>query len=128
MPDGLAGHCEKGSHLPVSSLHGKPCELDGLISHVVAPRTVSSTRQRQRLLYQVETSNQSQGKTVLYLPSELEDIQDVRKAASNKDTVQHLESIVIHWTRQIKDVVGIFLFIRHCPMELIPCTPKLTGK
>ena len=51
-----------------------------------------------------ETSNASSGKTVLYLPEE--NITDIDSASKNKDTVQHLESIVIHWTRQIKEVVN----------------------
>jgi dynein heavy chain, axonemal len=54
----------------------------------------------------VEASNQVLGKTVLYLPSQLSEITDVAAAAKDKDLVQHLESIVIHWTRQIKDVVS----------------------
>jgi dynein heavy chain, axonemal len=58
------------------------------------------------LLLQVEASNQVLGKTVLYLPSQLSEITDVAAAAKDKDLVQHLESIVIHWTRQIKDVVS----------------------
>jgi hypothetical protein len=62
---------------------------------------------RAVLLLQVEASNQVLGKTVLYLPSQLSEITDVAAAAKDKDLVQHLESIVIHWTRQIKDVVSI---------------------
>eukprot|EP00752_Nemacystus_decipiens_P009956 g8879.t1 len=46
----------------------------------------------------VEMSNQAKGKTVMYLPAEMMEI--------GEDLVQHLESIVIHWTRQIKDVVN----------------------
>jgi len=44
------------------------------------------------------------GQTVLYLPSE--PIGDPAKVARDKEYVQQLESIVIHWTRQIKEVVN----------------------
>ena len=52
-----------------------------------------------------ETAFEAQGATVLYLPSK-RIIGDVAGAAKNKDLVQQLESIVIHWTRQIKEVVN----------------------
>ncbi|GMI05338.1 hypothetical protein TrVE_jg1168 [Triparma verrucosa] len=51
-----------------------------------------------------ETANSAQGKTVLYLPGD--EIPDVAAAAKDKDFVQQLESIAIHWTRQIKEVVN----------------------
>ena len=35
-----------------------------------------------------------------------QDIPDVALAAKDKDFVQQLESIAIHWTRQIKEVVN----------------------
>jgi dynein heavy chain len=51
-----------------------------------------------------ETTNQAQGKTVLYVPSE--SITHYEEAAKDKDLVQRLESTAIHWTRQIKEVVN----------------------
>lgn len=51
-----------------------------------------------------ETAYQAAGKTVLYLPPE--NISDVNEAAKDKEFVQQLESIVIYWTRQIKEVRG----------------------
>ncbi|KAJ3206517.1 Dynein heavy chain 2, axonemal [Entophlyctis luteolus] len=39
-----------------------------------------------------------------YVPSE--DFVDLEDAAKSKDVVQRLESLVIHWTRQIKEVVN----------------------
>ncbi|GMH50243.1 hypothetical protein TrRE_jg3287 [Triparma retinervis] len=51
-----------------------------------------------------EAANASNGKTVLYLPGE--EITDIGAAAKDKDLVQQLDSIVIHWTRQIKEVVN----------------------
>ena len=55
-----------------------------------------------------ETAYESQGKTVLYLPSSLTSVEldQVKTVAKNKDFVQQLESIVIQWTRQIKQVVN----------------------
>lgn len=41
---------------------------------------------------------------MLYLPDEV--IGDPRESAKDKDLVQRLESTVIHWTRQIKEVVS----------------------
>ncbi len=47
-------------------------------------------------------AHQAKGKTALYIPAE--DVSDAREAAKDKDLVQRLESTVIHWTRQIKEV------------------------
>lgn len=44
------------------------------------------------------------GKTILYIPQE--QLGDPKQAAKQKDLVQRLESTVIHWTRQIKEVVN----------------------
>ncbi len=49
-----------------------------------------------------ETANQSRGHTVLYLPEE--DVSDIDRSVKDKDLVQRLEAILIHWTRQIKEV------------------------
>lgn len=46
-----------------------------------------------------------QGKTILYIPQE-EALGDAKAAAKQKDLVQRLESTIIHWTRQIKEVVN----------------------
>jgi dynein heavy chain len=43
-------------------------------------------------------------RTVLYCPTF--DFSNISEAASNKDRMQIMESIVIHWTRQIKDVIN----------------------
>ena len=51
-----------------------------------------------------ERAYELKGKTVLYIPNE--DIKDIAASASDKDLVQGLESTVIHWTRQIKEVVN----------------------
>jgi dynein heavy chain len=64
----------------------------------------------------VETSFQAQGKTVLYLPAESFST-EIGVSASDKDLVQRLEATVIHWTRQIKEVVSHSLL---CWMLSIP--------
>jgi dynein heavy chain len=51
-----------------------------------------------------ETTFEHKGKTILYIPDE--DLSHVDAAAHEKDLVQRLESTLIHWTRQIKDVVN----------------------
>jgi dynein heavy chain len=44
------------------------------------------------------------GHTALYVPNE--DLADLAKASKSKDLVQRLESLLVHWTRQIKEVVN----------------------
>jgi len=60
-----------------------------------------------------ETTYALQGHTVLYLPDEDLQREDARaqrerieEAAKDKELVQRLESTLIHWTRQIKEVVS----------------------
>ena len=51
-----------------------------------------------------EASHQQKGSTILYIPNE--DIADPELAAKDKDLVQRLESTLIRWTRQIREVVN----------------------
>eukprot|EP00762_Andalucia_godoyi_P004499 ANDGO_05184.mRNA.1 Dynein-1-beta heavy chain len=51
-----------------------------------------------------ETVYHLRGSTVLYVPQE--DLEDSERAARDKDLIQRLESALIHWTRQIKEVVN----------------------
>jgi dynein heavy chain len=51
-----------------------------------------------------EASMQAKGKTFLYIPNE--DLNDVDTAAMDKDLLQRLETTVIFWTRQIKELVS----------------------
>lgn len=51
-----------------------------------------------------EATHKSKGKTVLYVPEE--EFNDPEVAAADKDLVQRLESTLINWTRQIRDVVN----------------------
>ena len=54
-----------------------------------------------------ESAFEATRKTMLYLPSG-EFLPDIALAARNKELVQQLESIVINWTRQIKEVVNSY--------------------
>lgn len=51
-----------------------------------------------------EESASMKGKTQLYIPEE--HITDIDAAVRDKDLIQRLESTVIYWTRQIKEVVS----------------------
>ena len=50
-----------------------------------------------------ETAYELNGNTVLYVPRE--DFSDVEASTRDKDLVQRLETTLIHWTRQIKEVL-----------------------
>src|SRR3546814_1038763 len=51
-----------------------------------------------------EAVNGSSGKTVLYTP--VFEFGNVVEAAKSKDLVQQVDSIVIHWTKQLKNEIG----------------------
>lgn len=51
-----------------------------------------------------EESQRPKGRTFLYIPEET--ITDVDTAVKDKDLLQRLESTVIYWTRQIKELVS----------------------
>jgi dynein heavy chain len=53
-----------------------------------------------------EAVYQSQGKTVLYVPEEELSGQPIAQAARDKDLTQRLESVIIHWTHQIRNVLN----------------------
>ena len=50
-----------------------------------------------------ETAYEMSGSTVLYVPRE--DYSDIEACIHDKDLVQRLETTLIHWTRQIKEVL-----------------------
>ena len=50
-----------------------------------------------------ETAYEMNGHTVLYVPRE--DFSDMDSSVRDKDLVQRLETTLIHWTRQIKEVL-----------------------
>ncbi|CBZ54592.1 GF18580, related [Neospora caninum Liverpool] len=72
------------------------------------PETIRKdfTGQLQRFLATVtETVYQAKGATLLYVP--IDDLSDLEVALKDKDLVQRLEATVIHWTRQIKEVMMV---------------------
>jgi len=95
-------------------------KLDSLINsmnQVYIPSTTggsswppSSRREYFRALHKfmaslTEAVNLAKGKTVLYVPTE--DVTSSRSASRKSDLIQRLESTLIHWTRQIKEVVAV---------------------
>ncbi|KAK9823872.1 hypothetical protein WJX72_006072 [[Myrmecia] bisecta] len=78
-----------------------------VLSNTTWPETVKKdfTGQLHRFMADLtETVHELKGKTVLYQPQE--DLHNPVMAAREKDLVQRLESTIIHWTRQIKEVVN----------------------
>lgn len=51
-----------------------------------------------------EAVYKAQGRTVLYIPQRLMP-GDVTQCLKDKDLLHQMESIIIHWTRQIKDII-----------------------
>jgi dynein heavy chain len=51
-----------------------------------------------------EATYQARNETKLYIPQE--EITSIEIAAQDKDLIYRLESMTIHWTRQIKDVIN----------------------
>lgn len=67
----------------------------------------SLTDQMHRFMASLtEVVFQAHGKTVLYLPKETVDLEDLESVKKDKELMQRLESTVIRWTRQIKEVVN----------------------
>lgn len=56
------------------------------------------------ILFKKDTTFQMKGHTVLYVPNE--NLENPESSAKTKDLVQRLETLLIHWTRQIKEVVN----------------------
>ncbi|KAJ1345264.1 hypothetical protein BSLG_000778 [Batrachochytrium salamandrivorans] len=56
------------------------------------------------MAFLTDTTFQIKGHTVLYVPKE--DISKQEGPSQVKDVIQRLESLLIHWTRQIKEVVN----------------------
>ena len=46
------------------------------------------------------------GKTVLYIPEEKRAPENPAEAVKDKELVSRMEATMIHWTRQIKDVLS----------------------
>ena len=100
------------------TVEGAPVQsLLRLMTSVYVPRCVGDTSwpdtikkeftgQMHRFMASLtECAWDQRGTTTLYIPSE-EGLDQVEVAAKQKDLVQRLESTLIHWTRQIKEVVN----------------------
>ena len=53
-----------------------------------------------------ESSNEDTGKTTLYLPFQNHDEPNIKEASYDRDFFQQLESVAIHWSRQIRAVLN----------------------
>lgn len=78
--------------------------MKGVVEKQVAKNTELSGQYHRCMATLTDTVHFSDGLTVLYCPSF--DFANASEAAQDKDRLQIMESIVIHWTRQIKDVVN----------------------
>jgi dynein heavy chain len=111
-PANINGTVQYGVTAPKNSLESLLRVMSGvyvpqILKNEVWPETVKKdfTGQLHKFMASLtESSNEAQGKTVLYLPSE--EISAEETAAIDKELVQRLETTVIHWTRQIKEVVS----------------------
>ncbi|KAJ3355389.1 hypothetical protein HDU91_005673, partial [Kappamyces sp. JEL0680] len=56
------------------------------------------------MAFLTDTTYQMKGHTVLYVPEGYELV--VEEAARSKDVVQRLEALLVHWTKQIKEVIN----------------------
>ena len=53
-----------------------------------------------------ESASEENNKTMLYIPFKQKDRPNVHEYSNNKELIQQLESIAIHWTRQIKSTLA----------------------
>lgn len=78
--------------------------MKGLVEKQVAQNNELTGHYHRCMANLTDTVHFSDGRTVLYCPSF--EFNSVPEAAQDKERLQIMESIVIHWTRQIKDVVN----------------------
>jgi dynein heavy chain, axonemal len=78
--------------------------MKGLVEKQVAQNNELTGHFHRCMATLTDTVHFSDGRTVLYCPTF--DFNSVSEAAQDKERLQIMESIVIHWTRQIKDVVN----------------------
>jgi dynein heavy chain len=107
-----------GQVITFGSIRGKAAidELHNLMKQFFVPDFRSNTSwpdtlkkdvssQTSRFMSSLtETVHAMRGATVLYVPEE--NLTNPLESSQNKDLVQRLESTIIHWTRQIKGVLG----------------------
>jgi len=92
-------------HSLLRQMHG--LYVPAVINNTSWPEAVKAdfTAQLHKFMANLtETVFEVKGKTILYIPAE--HITDAKEASKQKDLVQRLESTIIHWTRQIKEVVN----------------------
>lgn len=78
--------------------------MKGLVEKQVAQNNELTGHFHRCMATLTDTVHFSDGRTVLYCPTF--EFNSVADAAQDKERLQIMESIVIHWTRQIKDVVN----------------------
>lgn len=78
--------------------------MKGLVEKQVAMNNELTGHYHRCMATLTDTVHYSDGRTVLYCPSF--EFNSISEAAQDKERLQIMESIVIHWTRQIKDVVN----------------------
>eukprot|EP00981_Chlorochromonas_danica_P004175 scaffold838_cov160-Ochromonas_danica.AAC.12 len=78
--------------------------MKGLVERHVSQNNELTGHYHRCMATLTDAIHYSDGRTVLYCPQF--DYASVPEAAQDKERLQIMESIVIHWTRQIKDVVN----------------------
>lgn len=78
--------------------------MKGLVEKQIQSNNELSGHYHRFMATLTDTIHASDGRTILYVPNF--EYNSVSDAALDKDRLQIMESIVIHWTRQIKDVVN----------------------
>ena len=78
--------------------------MEGFVEKQVAHNPELSGHFHRCMANLTDTVHHADGTTVLYCPTFV--YQSVPEAAQDKERLQIMESVVIHWTRQIKEVVN----------------------
>ena len=78
--------------------------MKGFVEKQVAEKTELSSHYHKVMATLTDAMHTSDGITVLYCPSF--DFKSVSEVSQDKERLQIMESILIHWTRQIKEVVN----------------------
>eukprot|EP00605_Chrysophyceae_sp_TOSAG23-4_P000236 GSChrysophyteH1.ASY1.ANO1.273.1 assembled CDS len=78
--------------------------MKGLVERQVSRNADLSGHYHRCMATLTDTVHCSDGSTVLYFPNF--DFASIQEAAADKEQLQIMESIVIHWTSQIKDVIN----------------------
>ena len=78
--------------------------MKGLVEKQVAEKTELSSLYHKVMATLTDAMHISDGITVLYCPNF--EFKSVSEVSQDKEKLQIMESILIHWTRQIKEVVN----------------------